>query len=301
MGDTTLTIEDFYKQKFEAVPEGFSWDEAHFNIFRMDEDPVEKKKGPVRYTRKDFYKIALVRGKCVFHYAEKRFELDGDTLIFFNPLVPYIWESLHSGKGVFCIFNASFFTDNLHTSLRDLPMFVPGNNPTYALDDTQSTEIERLFEKMISNLSSTYRLKYDLIRNYIIEILHFALKLQPSESLYQHSNANARITSLFIDMLERQFPIETPDQQLALRSPGDFAVRLSVHVNHLNRAIRETTGKTTSSLIAERVTAEAKALLKHTNWNISEISYTLGFEEMAHFDNFFRKHTASTPSAYRVL
>ena len=86
-----------------------------------------------------------------------------------------------------------------------------------------------------------------------------------------------------------------------MRSPQDFARRLSVHVNHLNRAIKETTGKTTSDHIFERLASEAKALLKHTSWNISEISYCLGFEEPAHFNNFFRKQTNLTPSAYRVI
>jgi AraC-like DNA-binding protein len=74
-----------------------------------------------------------------------------------------------------------------------------------------------------------------------------------------------------------------------------FAEQLSVHVNHLNRAIRETTGKTTTAHISERIANEAIALLRHTNWNISEISYSLGFEEPAHFNNFFKKQTSQTP------
>jgi AraC-like DNA-binding protein len=72
-----------------------------------------------------------------------------------------------------------------------------------------------------------------------------------------------------------------------------------VHINHLNRAVKETTGKTTSALIATRLVSEAKALLKHTNWSITEIGYSLGFEEPAHFNNFFRKHAEVSPSAFR--
>jgi AraC-like DNA-binding protein len=43
------------------------------------------------------------------------------------------------------------------------------------------------------------------------------------------------------------------------------------------------------------------ALLKHTNWNIAEISYSLGFEEPAHFNNFFKKQTNKTPSSFRAV
>jgi len=100
-------------------------------------------------------------------------------------------------------------------------------------------------------------------------------------------------------LLERQFPIESPTQRFTLRSARDFAEQLSVHVNHLNRAIRLTTGKTTTDHIFDRLISEAKTLLKHTNWNISEIGYSLGFEEPAHFNHFFKKQTSMTPSSFR--
>jgi AraC-like DNA-binding protein len=74
-----------------------------------------------------------------------------------------------------------------------------------------------------------------------------------------------------------------------------------VHVNHLNRALKEITGKTTSQIIAERVSQEAKALLKQTNWNVNEISWCLGFEELPHFINFFRKNVGVSPRSFRTL
>jgi AraC family transcriptional activator of pobA len=123
--------------------------------------------------------------------------------------------------------------------------------------------------------------------------------MQPSETLYQHADANARITAFFNDLLERQFPIDSTSQQFCMRSAKHFAEQLCVHVNHLNRAIRSTTGKTTTTLIFERLTSEAKALLTHTDWNIAEISYCLGFEEPAHFNHFFKKQTHATPSSFR--
>ncbi|MES2487075.1 MAG: helix-turn-helix domain-containing protein, partial [Bacteroidota bacterium] len=46
---------------------------------------------------------------------------------------------------------------------------------------------------------------------------------------------------------------------------------------------------------------EAKILLKHTDWNIAEISNSLGFEEAAHFNNFFKKQTTFTPSKFRAV
>jgi len=104
---------------------------------------------------------------------------------------------------------------------------------------------------------------------------------------------------LFIELLERQFPIENTTQILQLKTATDFADTLRVHVNHLNKVLKEITGKTTTEIIASRINQEAKILLKQTSWNVSEIAYSLGFEEVAHFSNFFKKHTKVSPLAFR--
>lgn len=298
---TTETLEDFYKQKFNWLPENLGQEIGHFNVFRL-EDCYAPGAKPIVYARRDFYKISLVRGKNVIHYADKSIEVDGSTLVFFNPLVPYTFEHTDTIRsGSFCIFKESFFTAMMRSNIHELPMFVPGGSPTYSLTEEQDSYVSGLFDKMLNEIQSEYRFKYDLLRNYVTELMHYALKIQPQETLYQHPDANSRITSIFTELLERQFPIETPSQRFNLRSAKDFADLLSVHVNHLNRAIRQTTGKTTTTHIFERLTSEAKALLRHTNWNVAEISYSLGFEEPAHFNNFFKKQTNVTPSSYRVV
>jgi len=298
----TESLEDFYRHKFNGMPENLQRDVSHFNVFRT-EDTTGPGCTPPRYARRDFYKISLIRGKNRYHYADKSIDIDGTTLIFFSPNIPYTWEPLNDGPrtGFFCIFREAFFTERIRGGLADLPMFTMGGKPSYLLNEQQDKEVSQIFEKMLQEINSDYAFKYDLIRSYTTELVHHALKLQPSETLYQHPDANSRITAIFSELLERQFPIEAPTQRFTLRSAKDFAERLNVHVNHLNRAIKITTGRTTTEHIAERVLGEAKALLKHTQWNISEISYCLGFEEPAHFNHFFKKRTSTNPSAFRLV
>ncbi|MBE9583016.1 helix-turn-helix transcriptional regulator [Mucilaginibacter sp. JRF] len=299
MTAVTESLEDFYKQKFNWLPDDLSQDIGHFNVFRL-EDCHGPNKAPVKYSRRDYFKVTLFTGKCRYHYADKSVDVDGKALMFFNPNVPYTFESMSDDmKGFFCIFKEGFFTERLRSNINDLPMFMPGGKPSYVLTDEQYNDVSQIFEKMLGEIASDYRFKYDLLNNYVNEVIHYALKLQPTETLYRHPDANSRITSIFTELLERQFPIESTSQRFTLRSANDFADKLSVHVNHLNRAIRQTTGRTTTSHIFERLANEARVLLKHTNWNISEISYTLGFDEPAHFNNFFKKQTQITPSAYR--
>ena len=295
----TETLEQFYKHKMDWMPENLQKDVGHFNVFRY-EDCTGAGKGPIQYSRRDFYKVMLLRGEHVYHYADKSLEISGTRLMFFNPNIPYKFEA-HTEEltGYFCIFKEAFFSEYIRSSIRELPMFVLGGKPAYVLDKTQDKYVESIFVKMTEEIKSDYVFKFDLIRNYIMEMVHYALKMQPSETLYQHTDANARITAVFTELLERQFPIESPTQQFNMRSAKDFAEHLNVHTNHLNRAIRLTTGKTTTHHITERLTSEAKALLKHTDWNISEISYCLGFDEPSHFNHFFKKQTDYSPSVFR--
>lgn len=160
--------------------------------------------------------------------------------------------------------------------------------------------MQEVFERIQSEFNSEYKYKYDLIRNLIFELLHFALKLKPSSQLdTKPVNASRRIAMLFMELLERQFPIDDTHQRVTLRSASDFADQLNVHVNHLNRAVKETTQKTTSQIITERILQEAKTLLKQSAWNVSEIAYALGFTESTHFNNFFKKHTQMSPLQFR--
>lgn len=295
----TQTLEEFYQFKFGEEPLGNLQDKAHFNVFHTEEynDPGRK---PAPYSKKEFFKISLIRGEHIFHYAEKSLRVSGSTLMFFNPLVPYRVESICDKlTGYFCIFTPSFFRGNLQSSLKYMPMFEAGGKPAYTLDEETDRRVSDIYERMILELNADYLHKYDLIRGFIIELSHYAHKLLPSEELYTPTNAKQRITSIFTELLDRQFPIEAQSYRLTLRSPGDFASQLGIHVNHLNSAVKHTTGRTTSNLIAERVVAEAKVLLKHTNLNVSEIGYCLGFEDPAHFNHFFKKLVQQSPSVFR--
>lgn len=296
-----MTLENFYQHKFKEVPQTLQQSIGHFNVFRLDDVAKPKDKdAPVSYSRKEFYKICLIKGEHIYHYADKSILVNGTTLMFLNSNVPYTFESISDeAKGYFCIFTESFFTEKIRGGLKELPMYSHNGKPAYFLDETQNEYVAGIFEKMLEEIDSDYVFKYDLLRNYVMELTHYALKSQPAESMYKHPDAKSRITAVFTELLERQFPIETQGQRFSLRSAKDFASKLSVHVNHLNRSVKQTTGKTTTDIIANRILIEAKTLLKHTDWNVAEIGYSLGFEEASHFNNFFKKQTTYSPGAFR--
>ncbi|REA64456.1 AraC family transcriptional regulator [Dyadobacter luteus] len=301
MAKATESLAEFYKYKFEKSPKVIKDEPGQFNVFRI-QDSLQPGQVSADYIRRDFYKIMLFEGSSVFHYGDMSIPVNGKTLLFFNPKVPYTSDPVTAQtKGYFCVFKDEFIRLNLRLNVGNLPMFSPGSRPVFSLDENQYLLVNNLFEKMINEFNSEYIYKQELIQAYVTELIFTAQKLTSSYTTAILNDANSRITKVFTELLDRQFPIDSTTRRFGFRSAKVIAQALSVHVNTLNRAIKQTTGRTTTDHINERLIGEAKALLRYTNLNISEISYMLGFENQAHFNKFFKKNTASAPSAFRKV
>ncbi len=254
------------------------------------------------FGRRHFYKIVLSVGKVTLHYGDHITHLNGVYLFFANPRIPYAAEVTVGRSGSYsCVFTESFLRPiERLDSIRQSPLFTFNGTPAFKLNKQQQATLTNIFENMIAAEASDYAYKGDLIRSYIQQIIHEALHIQPENQPAAPGNAAWRITTQFLELLERQFPIDNMQAAIKLKSAQDFADRLHVHVNYLNRAVKTATGKSTTTLIAERITAEATALLKHTDWNIADIAYALGFEYPNYFSSFFKKNTGKNPTFFRV-
>lgn len=269
-----------------------------FKAFQIEDDGSETR----TYSRKEFYKICLTTGKSKIHYSDKTYEQEGTILFFGNPHIPYSWETISTTYiGYTILFSEEFFKKSERSeSLQQSSFFKIGGTPVLKITEEQRTFLNTIFQKMIAEQESEYVFKDELIRNYISLIIHESLKMEPSENFEQNKNASSRLSSVFLELLERQFPIETTQNPLQLRTAQHYAQHLNVHVNYLNRAVKEVTGRSTTTHITERIITEAKALLQHTDWSISEIAYALGFDYPTYFNNFFKKITGTNPTAFRL-
>ena len=269
-----------------------------FKAFQIEQDSADTR----TYSRKEFYKICLTTGESKIHYSDKTYEQEGTILFFGNPHIPYSWETISTSYvGYTILFSEEFFKNSERSeSLQQSSFFKIGGTPVLKITEEQRGFLNTIFQKMIAEQQSDYIFKDELIRNYISLIIHESLKMEPSENYEQNKNASSRLTSVFLELLERQFPIETIQNPLTLKTAQHYAQHLNVHINYLNRAVKEVTGKSTTAHITERIVTEAKALLQHTDWSISEIAYALGFEYPTYFNNYFKKITGTNPTAFRL-
>lgn len=307
---TTISVKEFYNEVFgkqcselnNFLDQQNNKDIGHFNVFDIEKMQTScKTKGTMPYNRRSYYKISFIKGENRVEYADKVIDIKESAILFASPKIPYRYFPVgEKQSGHFCVFTPDFLAKSkTGFHIDELPVFKPQSSFIYQLSKDQEVAFSSIFEKMHTEMNSTYPFKFDLLRNYVLELILQGQKLEPMTYKKSELNASARIFTLFIELLERQFPIEAPTQILELKTAKDFADTLQVHVNHLNKVLKETTGKTTTEIITSRINQEAKILLKQTTWNISEVAYSLGFDEVSNFSNFFKKNTKISPASFR--
>lgn len=272
-----------------------------FNVYKIEDF---QKTAPLPHYRRNFYKISLLtKGEGILSYADKSYSVNQIILTFSNPLIPYSWDpATKNEEGYFCLFTEDFMNHTLRTeSLSQSPLFSINGDHVLFPDDITASFLKSVFEKMIDELHSPYPNKFELLRSYVQILIHEGLKIKPAHKTINSGHSSERISHLFLELLECQFSFVSPHAPIKLKSAGQMAVQLAIHPNHLNRAIRETTGKTTSQLITARIIKEAKNLLIHSDWDITAIGYCLGFDHGSNFTLYFKKNTGENPSSFRRI
>lgn len=81
----------------------------------------------------------------------------------------------------------------------------------------------------------------------------------------------------------------------------DYASQLSISPNHLNKAVKEATGKSPTRWIDEALVLEAKVLLSQTASPVATIADQLGFNDSSYFSRLFRRYEGISPLDFRRL
>ncbi|WP_212001359.1 AraC family transcriptional regulator [Chitinophaga sp. HK235] len=273
-----------------------------FAVHSRSEYPCQDE---VTASRRDYYKISFFsRGQGIFTMGEDRYEIDGPTLLFLNPHEIKTWRATsETQEGYFCLFTDLLF-DSIHAAHEDIlqhPLLQPGARAIFKLTQQQSDYLESIFRQLLREYNENAAFKQEAILIYLRLLMLEGRRLASEAHTPQRTQTAAQILAhRFTDMLEKQFPIEYNHHQVKLKTAKEFAVQLNTHPNHLNACIKQTTGRTVSEHIRMRLLLEARLLLIHTDWQIAEIAWCLGFEDPGNFTHFFKNHSGQSPHIYRL-
>lgn len=77
------TIEELYQRYFNEVPERIHKEIGHFNVLKV-QAPLQNTSKPLPFSRRDYYKIMLVKGNYKMHFTDGTIEIKKQALAFSN-------------------------------------------------------------------------------------------------------------------------------------------------------------------------------------------------------------------------
>jgi len=167
---------------------------------------------------------------------------------------------------------------------------VQGNYVT-RFDHIRSGFIQVLLERIFSETLSVPQ-NNDVIR---VNLNSFLIEIAiESEKSQRHPN------SLTNNLCQQFMELVFSSEQKKL-SVSDYAEKLNVSADHLNKIIKKNTGKSASAWIDDSIMLSAKMMLKNTDLTMNEIASSLGILDSSYFARRFRIHEKMSPSDYRKL
>lgn len=82
-------------------------------------------------------------------------------------------------------------------------------------------------------------------------------------------------------------------------SVSEYAQLMNISSRTLSDLVSLNLNKTPSQMIQERIILEAKRILLHSDLNVNQVGYRLGFDDPSYFVKYFKKHTKISPLEFR--
>jgi AraC family transcriptional activator of pobA len=156
----------------------------------------------------------------------------------------------------------------------------------------QASVIERCFAGMVSELRQQQDGSALLVSALLRIVLATIYRLSGGEIVALPGiGEKASLLRRFRQLVEMNFRSHWTVAQ--------YASALGISADRLHSICTRGIGKPPKALISERLAREAALRLERSSLTVEQLGHSLGFNDPAHFSNFFRKVFAMSPGVYR--
>ena len=240
----------------------------------------------------DFYFVMLfTKGSGTHTIDFNKYPVSKGCVFFMSPSEIHSWNLSADADGYILFFNSSFYLiDALSKQLFNLPFFKSKDKTRYAqLSDKELKEMQTVFKSIVKESESESKFRRTILRSYL-DVLLFKLAAIIKPELNEKTKSVSIVPELEL-LIETHFKEHKPI--------SFYSERLNCTAQQLNSITKNYLHKTVSDLINERIMAEAKRLLVYSSLTVSEIGYTLNFNDHSYFNRFFKKAENITPEQFR--
>lgn len=217
------------------------------------------------------------------------------TVFFVSPAQIHSWTSSVPPRGYVMNISADLFLQMFPRAdqAAQFPFFdVASGQPALYLTADQHDALLPLVEAIEAEYLGDADGRLDIVRSYLLILLTRLRRLAPPQAPVEGvSPQGLSLLRRYQQQVEQHF-------MDGLAVPV-YASQLHVTERQLNDAVKRATGRTAGQVIQQRVLLEAKRLLTLTDLGIAEVAYRLGYDDLAYFCRFFKRHTQVTPGDFR--
>jgi AraC-like DNA-binding protein len=249
----------------------------------------------------DFYIIGFRKLKSgSVLYGKTKYDHDRGSMSFTKPHQIIAFKNVQlQEKGFILLVHEDFLSgSSLHQEIKKYGYFDYEVSEALHLSPSE----EEIIWNLVYTLDKEYHNNTDDYSKAII-LSHLETLLKYAQRFYKRQFINrtvltGAIATRFNAMLASYFE-ERKIKESGLPTVTYMAEKLNVSSRYLSDLLKQETGKTALELIHLYLISEAKNLLMEGEMNISEISFSLGFENPTYFSRLFKKEAGVSPNKFR--
>ncbi|MBR2452908.1 MAG: helix-turn-helix domain-containing protein [Clostridia bacterium] len=231
--------------------------------------------------RRDFQLLYIASGKAHFFFNNEEKLLPAGTMVLYRPDEEQNYTYyLEDKPEVFWVHFTGFDAENILAAL---------NLKSNIFFTGVSTDFNLLFQRIISEIQSSEsgscKITPLILQNILCLIERYALS----------SVSKANTTKKEIE-LAIQFFSENYSRDIDIK---EYAASRHISLCWFIRSFKKYTGLSPMQYILSMRITNAKYLLENTQYNVSEISSIVGYENSLYFSRIFKKNTGFSPTEYR--
>ena len=236
--------------------------------------------------------IHIFKGTGNFVVNETKYEINTNSVYFAYPGHILSPKNLLNLNAVILYCTPDFLL-SCNKNFIDLDLFQIQDAPLSAqLTIDESNELREVENKIIFEIDNNHRKKEELLKTLISQHVFLV------DRDYFRNDKPVSVKKL-PDIVKRFIALMNINQNFTL-SLSDLADTFNVSSDHLNTLIKKHTNKPVKTHIKEKMIAQAKNLLIHSDFEIKEIAYTLGFNYPQYFNRAFKQTVGRTPGEFRL-
>lgn len=267
-----------------------------FEIIKLDSFFNEQSRIEIANPHKiNFYIILfIIEGEGKHSIDFKTYDYTKGSILFVEKNQIHAWRQCENINGFLILFTEEYLYTN-QIKFQDISYTYPYNNSLYEPIINLNEQNYKPFYSLINCLFQEYNLQNNSVKQKILQNLLRTILLKiRSYPAKEYNDINTDKKDLFI-----RFQKVLNEKISLTRNAKDYCNFLNVSYQKLNFTCKTLTNKTIKEFIDDLIILKAKRLLSERDMNISQIAYSLGFDEPTNFTKFFKKHTQYSPKEFQ--